>query len=141
MLFFFFFQAEDGIRDLYVTGVQTCALPILNVTRLCRQRVHESVGCNCPGGVKDSRASKRLGWQKVRVIEDIKDLRPELDVEILRNAMDGEVLSRGEIHIDKFRANERVAASIAQEIRAINLAAGRRSRGAGKSTALSGKRR
>src|SRR5438874_9376480 len=25
----FFFQAEDGIRDLYVTGVQTCALPIL----------------------------------------------------------------------------------------------------------------
>src|SRR5215469_18386956 len=29
ILFFFFFQAEDGIRDLYVTGVQTCALPIL----------------------------------------------------------------------------------------------------------------
>src|SRR2546427_6975921 len=28
-LFFFFFQAEDGIRDLTVTGVQTCALPIL----------------------------------------------------------------------------------------------------------------
>src|SRR6266496_1946693 len=27
-LAFFFFQAEDGIRDLYVTGVQTCALPI-----------------------------------------------------------------------------------------------------------------
>src|SRR6266496_3202499 len=26
--FFFFFQAEDGIRDLYETGVQTCALPI-----------------------------------------------------------------------------------------------------------------
>src|SRR6266496_5034716 len=28
--FFFFFQAEDGIRDLYVTGVQTCALPIFD---------------------------------------------------------------------------------------------------------------
>src|SRR5690349_25167699 len=27
----FFFRAEDGIRDLYVTGVQTCALPILLV--------------------------------------------------------------------------------------------------------------
>src|SRR5206468_3168614 len=27
-VFFFFFQAEDGIRDLIVTGVQTCALPI-----------------------------------------------------------------------------------------------------------------
>src|SRR2546429_3818329 len=28
MLLFFFFQAEDGIRDVAVTGVQTCALPI-----------------------------------------------------------------------------------------------------------------
>src|SRR5207248_7018238 len=28
VLFFFFFQAEDGIRDRTVTGVQTCALPI-----------------------------------------------------------------------------------------------------------------
>src|SRR5436309_8974064 len=27
-VFFFFFQAEDGIRDFHVTGVQTCALPI-----------------------------------------------------------------------------------------------------------------
>src|SRR2546421_12548638 len=32
----FFFQAEDGIRDLIVTGVQTCALPI---SRLARQHV------------------------------------------------------------------------------------------------------
>src|SRR5438067_6493322 len=30
-LFSFFFQAEDGIRDRNVTGVQTCALPILNL--------------------------------------------------------------------------------------------------------------
>src|SRR5215475_12808678 len=28
ILCFFFFQAEDGIRDFHVTGVQTCALPI-----------------------------------------------------------------------------------------------------------------
>src|SRR2546430_866597 len=28
LILFFFFQAEDGIRDLTVTGVQTCALPI-----------------------------------------------------------------------------------------------------------------
>src|SRR5688572_31785167 len=30
---FFFFQAEDGIRDLTVTGVQTCALPIFRAER------------------------------------------------------------------------------------------------------------
>src|SRR5690606_39635224 len=28
-----FFQAEDGIRDFHVTGVQTCALPILDAQR------------------------------------------------------------------------------------------------------------
>src|SRR2546430_873657 len=33
LCFFFFFQAEDGIRDLTVTGVQTCALPILPSNR------------------------------------------------------------------------------------------------------------
>src|SRR2546426_10541948 len=32
-MFFFFFQAEDGIRDYKVTGVQTCALPILALLR------------------------------------------------------------------------------------------------------------
>src|SRR5215204_7428502 len=31
IIFFFFFQAEDGIRDHCVTGVQTCALPIFTV--------------------------------------------------------------------------------------------------------------
>src|SRR5690606_41164570 len=33
MHLFFFFQAEDGIRDFHVTGVQTCALPISDATR------------------------------------------------------------------------------------------------------------
>src|SRR2546429_4475685 len=44
-VFVFFFQAEDGIRDVAVTGVQTCALPILTVSggvaisrRPCRTR-------------------------------------------------------------------------------------------------------
>src|SRR5256885_6907054 len=31
-LLFFFFQAEDGIRDYKVTGVQTCALPISRIS-------------------------------------------------------------------------------------------------------------
>src|SRR2546426_6127705 len=34
LFFFFFFQAEDGIRDYKVTGVQTCALPILDESRV-----------------------------------------------------------------------------------------------------------
>src|SRR2546425_6812509 len=37
--FFFFFQAEDGIRDKLVTGVQTCALPISIPSWRARGRV------------------------------------------------------------------------------------------------------
>src|SRR5205823_11059520 len=35
--FFFFFQAEDGIRDKLVTGVQTCALPISLASSVARR--------------------------------------------------------------------------------------------------------
>src|SRR2546421_7670111 len=40
---FFFFQAEDGIRDLIVTGVQTCALPIFPVQLRVRQMKNDRV--------------------------------------------------------------------------------------------------
>src|SRR5205807_7886302 len=38
---FFFFQAEDGIRDYKVTGVQTCALPISSISSHLVRPVHE----------------------------------------------------------------------------------------------------
>src|SRR5687767_15751633 len=38
-LYFFFFQAEDGIRDKLLTGVQTCALPICDQEAAERRRV------------------------------------------------------------------------------------------------------
>src|SRR5688572_31322629 len=44
LLLFFFFQAEDGIRDLTVTGVQTCALPIYNEFRGVRWPQGSSLG-------------------------------------------------------------------------------------------------
>ena len=40
-LAFFFFQAEDGIRDYDVTGVQTCALPIFRIGELIRERIDQ----------------------------------------------------------------------------------------------------
>src|SRR6266516_6711286 len=48
IVFFFFFQAEDGIRDRTVTGVQTCALPIL-----------PRVGAPRPGRGRLGRAARR----------------------------------------------------------------------------------
>src|SRR2546430_289035 len=41
---FFFFQAEDGIRDLTVTGVQTCALPIYDLFGMLAERYPEKIG-------------------------------------------------------------------------------------------------
>ena len=41
----FFFQAEDGIRDIGVTGVQTCALPICNLlSQETKQRIRKPIG-------------------------------------------------------------------------------------------------
>src|SRR5690606_39565863 len=42
VFYFFFFQAEDGIRDFHVTGVQTCALPICKFCTLYFSR-----NCHC----------------------------------------------------------------------------------------------
>src|SRR5438034_10880566 len=46
---FFFFQAEDGIRDHCVTGVQTCALPILRVPPVLDE-LGENLLRACPAG-------------------------------------------------------------------------------------------
>src|SRR6266404_5598464 len=39
MCYLFFFQAEDGIRDKLVTGVQTCALPISGIWRILDREI------------------------------------------------------------------------------------------------------
>src|SRR2546422_3879093 len=59
-LFFFFFQAEDGIRDVAVTGVQTCALPIS--TKLAGQIVwNEAVQAIAESGFPGPAAAEDRG--------------------------------------------------------------------------------
>src|SRR5256885_4078827 len=53
--FFFFFQAEDGIRDYKVTGVQTCALPI------CWRRTRSWRGPPRPGPWRAVLPARRPG--------------------------------------------------------------------------------
>src|SRR5690349_24580667 len=55
----FFFQAEDGIRDLYVTGVQTCALPIWPRSPCGRRR--------CPDAAPAAGAGSRRRSEERRV--------------------------------------------------------------------------
>src|SRR5207302_4969233 len=49
-LFFFFFQAEDGIRDFHVTGVQTCALPISGSRGVVQADSAHAEETNCRAG-------------------------------------------------------------------------------------------
>src|SRR5690606_40092942 len=66
----FFFQAEDGIRDFHVTGVQTCALPILGIfAEICRNLLPAGVvnivsGYGVPVGDKIARHPdvRRIGF-------------------------------------------------------------------------------
>src|SRR5690606_40234776 len=55
---FFFFQAEDGIRDFHVTGVQTCALPICRWTKESTGVFRES------DFFTDSPVSSRRCWSR-----------------------------------------------------------------------------
>src|SRR3989449_7955283 len=60
---FFFFQAEDGIRDVAVTGVQTCALPISRPARRSRWWAPVRLGSLAPSSSRapgtTSRCSKK----------------------------------------------------------------------------------
>src|SRR5436309_10682457 len=63
---FFFFQAEDGIRDFHVTGVQTCALPILalktDATRLRTEASDEWAYYQAKGTKAAVQEAARSSW-------------------------------------------------------------------------------
>src|SRR5438034_9906985 len=65
---YFFFQAEDGIRDHCVTGVQTCALPIYLRVRLApwRQRGKRGLVQRAPGACRQSRSEERRVGKECR---------------------------------------------------------------------------
>src|SRR5437870_13913256 len=69
----FFFQAEDGIRDGHVTGVQTCALPISRPRAACAS------GRRCPPwytGESRSRAGTAHRSEERRVGKECRRRRP-----------------------------------------------------------------
>src|SRR5256886_8413200 len=60
---FFFFQAEDGIRDLTVTGVQTCALPI-SATSLAEAGAAVTDRTELAGALLTRFAELESAWRK-----------------------------------------------------------------------------
>src|SRR5690625_7847207 len=86
---FFFFQAEDGIRDGHVTGVQTCALPISNAgsagtfitlaAHVAAMAPATNIGAAAPvsmgGGESDSVAQEKIFNFSVSYIQTIAEVR------------------------------------------------------------------
>src|SRR2546430_13039039 len=78
--FVFFFQAEDGIRDLTVTGVQTCALPIL-----CRRNRTRRIGIQIKKPPRRTRRTlKNVKW-RIRTKSSKKTTRSSKIRESLRS--------------------------------------------------------
>src|SRR2546430_5832729 len=91
---FFFFQAEDGIRDLTVTGVQTCALPISSPHRLSPSRPlrsrrpwcwRSSSGWRLPptGGSAPRRPALPNTGPEVRAVDGGPGFKGRLDLPVL----------------------------------------------------------
>src|SRR5205085_2180168 len=65
LICFFFFQAEDGIRDLTVTGVQTCALPISTQDATLRSRCRSAPDLlrRLPNNTSTEVSRARVAWR------------------------------------------------------------------------------
>src|SRR5690606_41158765 len=68
---FFFFQAEDGIRDFHVTGVQTCALPISGPAPETGSALPEDCRTRCDGAAHQASVpSVAPPWDSTRRSEE-----------------------------------------------------------------------
>src|SRR5690606_40877017 len=64
--FCFFFQAEDGIRDFHVTGVQTCALPI-------------SARYFCPDSIRTNNVPPKVVLTELRILNQPIEVNQEIN--------------------------------------------------------------
>src|SRR5256884_1351582 len=109
IVYFFFFQAEDGIRDVAVTGVQTCALPVLDA----RAKGPEGAGPDGTLGLSqglEQRAPERLDlparelpdrgepgaivWRRLGAGDRLEDRAPAQHAGIERQLRGGPIANR-----------------------------------------------
>src|SRR5256886_2849731 len=93
---FFFFQAEDGIRDLTVTGVQTCALPIYRAIL----------------GARNARLALEHGFTALRDLETEGAMYA--DVDIKRAITNGEI-PRSEEHTSELQSQSNLVCRLLLE--------------------------
>src|SRR5690606_40813962 len=104
----FFFQAEDGIRDFHVTGVQTCALPIY----IGKQRIEGAVGAEIGAGDRQRAAAvvqrALLDIESERTIsvrQAAGENRATVDVEGVRTCPERDVAgNRAKLQVERIGA-------------------------------------
>src|SRR5260370_32457175 len=100
-MYVFFFQAEDGIRDSSVTGVQTCALPISSGrhVRAGRSRIHLWKNDKLSG------AGARTGKREVARAFDSPRLFSAMDAALKRHPLLVTALARSEEHTSELQSH------------------------------------
>src|SRR5690625_7714625 len=108
---FFFFQAEDGIRDGHVTGVQTCALPIcagVGVDNIDLEAATEAgvIVVNAPDGNTNSAAEHTMRSEERRVGKEsrnewARELERKKDESVAETWMAGEMIDSGDIECER----------------------------------------
>src|SRR5215216_7749019 len=102
LCFFFFFQAEDGIRDDLVTGVQTCALPICRTRPFLLgfhrrvERRHRVLG-RAVGDLADRLLGGRVDHVERRAARGVAPLTS--DVELVLDLLDYLLFLCGDAHV------------------------------------------
>src|SRR5690606_40724745 len=86
-LCFFFFQAEDGIRDFHVTGVQTCALPICSDMPIAMFTPYESL------------TPEKIAEEIIYIMDNIMD--PKQPLGLLRAMLHEEYFKIGRARVGK----------------------------------------
>src|SRR5438270_10924349 len=76
---FFFFHAEDGIRYLTVTGVQTCALPISGARGFCRCRAAAGSRPTCCVPRSEERRVGKEGISRCSTVHSKNDINNTID--------------------------------------------------------------
>src|SRR5439155_2101039 len=95
MIVFFFFQAEDGIRDGHVTGVQTCALPIYTL-------VFGDEGIGVPASIYSGSSMKRLFLSLLTMVAVAACASPLAKAETPQQALAGAAQRASQLHSAKF---------------------------------------
>src|SRR2546427_788410 len=107
---FFFFQAEDGIRDLTVTGVQTCALPISIASIDDAGRLADTIAAHLPLKLENKQAVLDLVDIKERLENLFEQLDREVDILNVDKRIRGRVKRQMEKNQRDFYLNEQVKA-------------------------------